>query len=37
VFIWVSVATWLSLRRAGIVEQRELHVVSESKRSDVAA
>lgn len=37
VFVWVSVATWLSLRRAVRVKQSQLHIVSKSKGSGVAA
>jgi len=37
VFVWVSMATWLSLRQAVRVKQRQLHIVSKSKGSGVAA
>jgi hypothetical protein len=37
VFVWVSVATWLSLRRAVRAKQSQLHIVSKSKGSGVAA
>jgi hypothetical protein len=36
-FIWVSVATWLSLRRAARIDQRQLRVVGQSKDSGIAA